>query len=178
MQPSSTRAGMPWLWQGFVFAVLLALIRVIFLIAGHFIHLAVFDFTIDAMINILLVPFLYLVGAVFVGLRASQQTGKMLIGVLAGLATALLTALIYFFASSIYIVVLLNSTGHKVDPLFLFSPSIAFFFLVSMLPALVAGLVGGIIGGAVGSAERRTQSATTTTIGTDTSRRRTDQPPS
>ena len=178
MQPSTTRAGMPWLWQGFVFAVLLALIRVIFLIAGHFIHLAVFDFTIDAMITILLVPFLYLVVAVFVGLRASQQTGKVIIGVLAGLATGLFTALIYFFASSIYIAVLLNSSGHKVNPLFFFSPSIAFFSLVSLLPALVAGLVGGIIGGAVGSAERRTQSATTTTISTGTSRRRTDQPPS
>ena len=178
MEPPSTRAGMPWLWQGFVFAVLLALIRVIFLIAGHFIHLPVFNFAINAMINILLVPFLYLVGAVFVGPRASQQTGKMSIGILAGLGTALLTSLIYFFASSIYIVVLLNSTGHKVDPLFLFSQSIAFFFLVSMLPALVAGLVGGIIGGAVGSVEHRTQSATTTTISTGTPRRRTDQPPS
>ena len=178
MQPSSTRARMSWLWQGFVFAVLLALIRVIFLITGHFIHLAIFNFAINTVINILLVPFLYLVGAVFVGLQASRQTGKMSIGVLAGLATALLTALIYFFASSIYIIVLLNSTGHKVDPLFFFSPSIAFFSLVSMLPAIVAGLVGGIIGGAVGSAERRTQSATTTTISTGTSRRRTDQPPS
>src|SRR5437763_902536 len=178
MQPSSTRAGMPWLWQGFVFAVLLALIRVIFLIAGHFIHLAIFNFAINAVINILLVPFLYLVVAVFVGLRASQQTGKMIIGVLAGLGTALLTALIYFFASSIYNVVLLNSPGHKVDPLIFFSPSIAFFFLVSILPALVAGLVGGIIGGAVGSAERRTQSGTPTTINTGTPIRRTDQPPS
>src|SRR2546421_4838249 len=178
MQPSSTRAGMPWLWQGFVFAVLLALIRVIFLITGHFIHLAIFNFAINTVINILLVPFLYLVVAVFVGLRASQQTGKLIFGVLAGLGTALLTALIYFFASSIYIVVLLNSTGHKVDPLFLFSPSIAFFSLVFMLPALVAGLVGGIIGGAVGSVEHRTQSATTTTISTDSPRRRTDHPPS
>ncbi len=172
MQPSSTRSGVPWLRQGLIFGALLGLIRIIILIIGSFIHLLI----IGAMIDFFLVPFLFLVGGVYAGLRASQQTGKMSTGILAGLVAGLFAALIYFFALSIYIAVLLNSTGHKVAPLVFFSPSGALVLLFSILPALVAGLVGGIIGGAVGSSERRTPPGTTTPSSTGTSTRKIDQP--
>ncbi|HLQ29568.1 MAG TPA: hypothetical protein VK140_10070 [Ktedonobacteraceae bacterium] len=157
-QQALPRSGSIALRQGLIFGVGLGIIQAVITIISNLVNLGSFGIILSA-ISIILAIAAYLVA----GLRASQQTGKVVTGLLAGLWTGLFAAIISYIVT--LIITIANIDSLRIAAQRVVDANHANFqYTNSLLIAITAGtglgvvlflgLAGlgvGSIGGAIGS---------------------------